>query len=328
MTNKTPQNSPQRINQNPIELFTNKIICGDALKVLKTIPDESIDCIVTSPPYFNLRDYGVREQIGLEADFYDYLEKLLLVFDELKRVLKPKGSCWIVLGDTYGGSGSSDLFRQKIRVNSPLKKTQDSSVKQNKYRKSLLQIPSRISVAMIERGWILRNEIIWHKPNCMPSPATDRFTVDFEKLFFFVKNRNYYFDQQFEPLRDTDRLKRPMFNTGKKQKYKGVNFSAINHQTFEKSRIKMLATDSRNKRSVWTIGTTNFSGQHFAVYPPKLIETPIKAGCPRGGIVLDPFVGSGTTAVVAQKLSRKFIGIELNPEYVKMANKSLKIKVS
>jgi len=305
---------------NFIRKYLNEIICGDALATLRKFPDESIDCVVTSPPYFALRDYGMKNQIGLEEDFNGYLGRLIAVFDEIKRILKPAGTCWVVLGDTYGGSGvGGNLFRQKKGKSSFLKNSPNLFSHHNRYRKSLLQIPSRFSIAMIENGWLLRNEIIWHKPNCQPSPAADRFTIDYEKVFFFVKNRKYYFHQQFEPLRDKERLKRPIFNSAKKQKYRGVAFSAINHKTFEKSRLKMFERGVRNKRCVWTIGTNNFSGEHFATFPERLIETPVSAGCPEGGIVLDPFVGSGTTALVAKKLNRSYIGIELNPKYVKIA---------
>ena len=298
----------------------NTIICGDALITLKKFPDNSIDCVVTSPPYFSLRDYEVEGQIGLESDFNEYLDKLLAVFDELKRVLKQEGTCWVVLGDTYGGSGSGgNQFKQKTARKSPPKSKQFYN--QNKYRKSLLQIPSRFAVVMTEGGWILRNEIIWHKPNCLPSPARDRFTVDFEKIFFFVKNRKYYFNQQLEPLRDRKRLTRQAFDPAKKQKYRGLSFSAINHKTFEKSRLRMLERDARNMRCVWQVGTSHFAGNHFATFPKRLVEIPIKAGCPEGGIVLDPFMGSGTTAIVAKRLGRNFIGIELNPKYVKIAEK-------
>ncbi len=188
-----------------------------------------------------------------------------------------------------------------------------------------MQIPARFSIAMIESGWILRNEIVWHKPNCLPSSAADRFTVDFEKVFFFVKSRKYFFNQQLEPLRDRERLERPIFSSKKRQKYRGVSFSAINHKTFDTSRLRMLEKGLRNKRSVWRIGTARFAGKHFAVYPPKLIETPIKAGCPENGIVLDPFIGSGTTAVVAKRLNRRFIGVELNRRYIKIANERLRL---
>lgn len=225
------------------------------------------------------------------------------------------------MGDTYSRAGGAkvNLFKQKKGRDLSRVKYTHLFRNQYKYRKSLLQIPARFSIAMQERGWLLRNEIIWHKPNCQPSSAADRFTVDFEKMFFFVKNRKYYFNQQFEPLRNKQRLARAVFNPADKQKCRGVSFSAINHQSFEKSRLKMLEKGKRNKRCVWTIGTTNFAGRHYAVYPAKLIEIPIKAGCPKGGTVLDPFIGSGTTALIAKRLGRKYIGIELNPNYVRLA---------
>lgn len=184
-------------------------------------------------------------------------------------------------------------------------------------------IPSRFAIKMIANRWVLRNEIIWHKSNAMPQSIKDRFTVDFEKVFFFVKSRNYYFRQQFETLKNTERLKRRLLNPNKVHKQTDSYWTSRSPKISEKRRLKMLEK-GRNKRCVWTIGTTNFAGNHFAVYPQRLIETPIKAGCHKGGIVLDPFVGSGTTAIVAKKLSRDFIGIELNPKYVKLAKNRLK----
>lgn len=310
-----------------IEKFINKIICGDALKILKTIPSESIDCVITSPPYWALRDYGVSGQIGLEDNFADYLEKLLSVFDEIKRVLKPEGTCWVNLGDTYANKTKGGQFNKlkdkkfdslSRRATVPLLKTNLSIPP-----KSLCLIPSRFALRMIERGWILRNEIIWHKPNVMPQSVKDRFTVDFEKIFFFVKNRRYYFRQQFEPLKNLPRLETRLLDPNRPHKrIKSYWFSSRPEIT--EQRRSLMLEKGRNKRSVWTIGTVNFSGNHFAVYPPKLIETPIQAGCPENGIVLDPFMGSGTTALVAKKLKRNFIGIELNPEYVELARKRLK----
>jgi site-specific DNA-methyltransferase (adenine-specific) len=178
---------------------------------------------------------------------------------------------------------------------------------------------------MIKRGWILRNEVIWWKPNCMPSSAKDRFTVDFEKLFFFVKSQRYYFQQQFEEPKDRARLTRPLVSpaTNKKRVYGDEFISALNPKTAEASRLRILR-QGRNKRCVWSIATRPYRGRHFAVYPPQLIETPIKAGCPKGGIVLDPFIGSGTTALVAQKLGRNFIGIDLNSQYVQLAKRALR----
>lgn len=326
MTNKTSQKSQQRIKQKPIESFTNKIICGDSLKILKTIPSESIDYVITSPPYWALRDYGVKGQIGLEATIEEYLEKLIAVFDEVKRVLKSSGTCWINFGDTYANKTKGG-HRNKPQGNiydSLTKRATFPKFKANLNipSKSLCMIPSRFALKMIERGWILRNEIIWHKPNAMPQSVRDRFSVDFEKVFFFVKSRRYYFQQQFEPLKNPERLKRRLLNPSKAHKLTESYWTSANPNISEKRRLKMLER-GRNKRCVWIIGTTNFSGQHFAVFPPRLIETPILAGCPMGGIVLDPFIGSGTTAIVAQKLGRNFIGIELNREYVKMAKRRI-----
>lgn len=323
LQNKSPKSSPS------ISKYLNRIICGDSLKVLQTMPAESVDCVITSPPYYNLRDYGRAGQIGLESGFDEYLEKLFAVFDEARRVLKSSGTCWVVIGDTYGGSGTAvkqvaDYAVYSAKANGKNKHASKAIHTRGGYAKCLLQIPARFAVGMMRRGWILRNEIIWHKPNVLPSSATDRFTVDFEKIFFFVKSRRYYFNQQFEPLENAERLKRRFINPENEQKYKNVAFSAIRRKGIEERRRRMLARGARNKRCVWRIGTSSFAGEHYATFPEKLIETPIRAGCQKGGIVLDPFIGSGTTAVVARKLNRNFIGIDLNPAYVKLARKRIK----
>jgi DNA modification methylase len=312
----------------------NKILCGDAYDILKRLPDESIDCVVTSPPYWALRDYGVHEQLGLEPTFPEYLSKLCDVFNEVRRVLKDTGTCWVNMGDTYGGSATNVKYRRRSRGKLSLLSTDlhylpEVGHVRGCYDKCLLQIPARFAVDMINRGWTLRNEIIWYKPNCMPSSAKDRFTVDFEKIFFFVKNRKYYFRQQFEELRDRARLMRRFFNphTTKKRIYGDERIASINPRTIEASRLRILK-NGRNKRSVWRVAVRPYHGKHFATYPPELIETPIKAGCPKGGVVLDPFIGAGTTALVAKKLGRKFIGIDLNPEYVRLSKRRLKLEGS
>jgi DNA modification methylase len=278
------------------------------------IDDGSIDCIITSPPYWALRDYGEEGQLGLEKTFNEYLEKLLIVMDKCKRVLKPEGTLWVNLGDTYMNNSSySDMDRQGFNNDKPgmIYKT-DSKVKQ----KSLCMIPERFAIAMIDRGWILRNQIIWHKPACMPSSVKDRFTVDFEKVFFFTKNQKYYFEQQIEGDKITVRR-------GTKGGHKQANDP--NRKTvgivggFEND----IICKGRNKRTVWSISTQPFSEAHFAVYPEKLIETPIIAGCPVDGVVLDPFMGAGTTALVALKNKRNFIGLELSNEYIKMAEERI-----
>ena len=313
----------------PLETFLNQIICGDAKEVLRQLPNESIDCVVTSPPYWALRDYGIQGQLGLEASFTLYIDKLCGVFDEIKRVLKPSGTCWVNLGDTYGGSGTGAVYTSQSKGETSLLPEDMSFLPKTthlrgKYDKCLLEIPARFAIEMIDRGWVLRNEIIWHKPNVMPSSARDRFTVDFEKIFFFVKSRRYYFAQQFEELCDWKRASRPMVNpeSRKKRIYGDQFVAAINPKTAETSRARILER-GRNKRCVWLISTRPFRGNHFAVYPPELVATPIKAGCPKGGVVLDPFVGSGTTAFVARQLGRNFIGIDLNAEYVKIAQERL-----
>jgi DNA modification methylase len=307
----------------------DRILCGDSLKVLYRLPPQSIDCVVTSPPYWALRDYGVAGQLGLEPTFHEYLDKLCAVFDEVRRVLKPSGTCWVNMGDTYsspikGSGGTGDVgdgvyARLKLRAS-----FRSLKLKTGLPPKTLCQIPARFAIAMTERGWLLRNEIIWWKPNCMPQSARDRFTVDFEKVLFFVKSRKYYFEQQYKEIKDKDRLKRRPYapDTKRKRVYGDPLIAAFNPKTMEASRLRILKLGSR-KRSVWRIAVRPFPGSHFAVYPPELVETPIKAGCPLGGIVLDPFMGSGTTAIVARSLGRHFIGIELNRDYIKLAQKRL-----
>jgi DNA modification methylase len=311
-----------------IEKFTNKIICGDSLKILKTIPSETVGCVVTSPPYWALRDYGVQGQIGLESSIEEYLEKLIAVFDEIKRVLKPSGTCWINFGDTYANKNKGG-HRNKPQGNMYDSLTKRATFPELKTAfdippKSLCLIPSRFALKMIERGWILRNEIIWHKPNAMPQSIKDRFSVDFEKVFFFVKSRNYYFNQQFEPVKKPQELRRRYSNPFENHAYR--KFQGRNQKTQEaiKRSQQEILKKGRKKRCVWTIGTGASNHNHFAVYPPRLVETPILAGCPEKGIVLDPFIGSGTTAIVTQKFDRNFIGIELNPDYVRLARNRIK----
>lgn len=224
-------------------------------------------------------------QLGLEPTPEEYIRKLCDVFDEVKRVLKPQGSCWVNLGDCYGGpvgepnapklsKGRNDGYKAAARV------------KKHLPAKALVQIPNRFSIEMGNRGWLLRNELIWHKGNCIPSSAKDRFTIDYERLFFFTKSTKYYFKQQVEPSTAGNPV-------------------------------------GRNARSVWTINATPFRDAHFATYPEGLCEKPIDAGCPEGGIVLDPFFGAGTSGLVALKQGKDFVGIELNPQYVEIAEKRL-----
>ncbi len=315
-------------------MVLNKIYTGHALEILKIFPDSSINMCITSPPYWGLRDYktdsvkwhdGWLGELGTEPDFNAYINHLCDIFDEVKRVLKDDGTCWVNIGDTYGGCSLNTSYGVKAKGKTSFLKDvqhlQKVAHTRGKYSKSLLLIPFRFALEMMNRGWTVRNVIIWQKPNATPQSAKDRFTVDFEYLFFFSKNKKYYFERQLEPIKQStyDRCKsRCGLN-------KGANYQGLNKTNFERLQKRMLSGEisGRNKRTVWSITTHAYHGAHFAVFPPTLLEIPIKAGCPEGGIVLDPFIGSGTTAVVANKLNRKWIGIELNPEYAKLAEERI-----
>lgn len=301
----------------------NKIFCGDCIQVLKTLESESVDCVVTSPPYWALRDYGVAGQLGLEPTFQEYIIKLCDIFDEVKRVLKKEGTCWVNLGDTYFNTpagktaGKGGTGRMKLGD-----KDQETRIAGQQFRdmtqythKCLCQIPSRFAIEMTNRGWILRNEIIWHKPNCMPTSVTDRFTVDFEKVFFFTKNKKYKFEMQIEPLQSK-------FH-GKDWETRKAECEPMRQGLGKRATTFGGNPNGRNKRCVWTIATKPFKSAHFATYPEKLIEPMIKAGCPVGGVVLDPFFGAGTTGLVAVNQKKNYIGIELNPEYIKIAEERI-----
>ena len=307
---------------------TNVIIQGNALEELKKLPEKSINMCMTSPPYWALRDYGIEEQLGLEPTFDEYINKLCNIFDEVKRVLRDDGTCWVNIGDTYSGGGGWTGIPEdweSISTKSKQKRFDNPSKKTKLPDKTLTMIPFRFAIEMVNRGWILRNTIIWHKRNCMPSSAKDRFTVDFEYLFFFSKKKNYYFEAQYEKASEVsiERYKYGWDGNTNRDYVSGPQNHLNKHLGKEENRQKLIE-QGRNKRTVWTINPKPFSEAHFAVYPEELCETPIKAGCPVGGIVLDPFFGTGTTGVVALKQSKKFIGIELNKKYIEIAKKRLK----
>jgi len=259
----------------------NKIYCGDALELLKTFPDNFVDCCITSPPYWGLRDYGVKGQLGNEPEFETFIENLCNIFIEVKRVLKDTGTCFVNLGDTYAGSGGWDNWNEEWQ---PSKQTKHKSVnlEYSKFRnasvpnKCLCMIPERFAIKMIDKGWILRNKIIWRKPNQMPSSASDRFTVDFEDIFFFVQEQKYYFEQQFEPY--TELLNRwggtVLETNGNSEWDKGPG------QIIYRNRNMRLNEEGRNMRTVWDINTETNKDEHFATYPELLVKRMIKAGCP------------------------------------------------
>lgn len=312
--------------------FLNKIILTDCLEGIKQMPDSTVDCCISSPPYWGLRDYGVDGQIGLEENYSEFIAKLIEIYSEIQRVLKPTGTCFVNLGDTYAGSGSGttkNADTSKYVENSkqvyvlPNGTAKASKFRGTKMNKSLLMIPERFAIGMIDAGWILRNQIIWHKPNQMPSSATDRFTVDFEKIFFFVKqSTGYYFEQQLEPYeRELDRWGGEQKRNPKNEKFDPTE--KANANSLARTRDMRPNKDGRNMRTVWSINTEPFPEAHFATYPEKLVKRMIEAGCPENGLVLDPFMGAGTTAVVAKKLNRNYTGFELNPKYKLIAENRL-----
>lgn len=299
------------------KLMKNIVINKDCLTGLKELSDNSIDCCITSPPYWALRDYGCDGQIGQEETPEQYIETLINLFKEVYRVLKPEGTCFVNLGDTYGtGSGGDSFAGKKQQTNKGSLVARKQLTGMNK---SLLMIPYRFGWAMVENGWILRNVINWRKPNQMPQSANDRFTVDFEPIFFFTKQPKYYFEQQLEPY------EKPLDRWG------GDDLVANGVSTWDngtgqkayRTRNMRPNPEGRNMRTTWDINTQPFAKAHFAVYPEKLVERMIKSGCPVNGLILDPFLGSGTTAIVARKLNRNFIGFELNPDYVKIINERI-----
>lgn len=302
----------------------NRILIGDAMACLQTLPDQSVHCCVTSPPYYGLRDYGVSGQIGLEETVDEYIQRLVTVFSEVYRVLRDDGTLWLNLGDSYSTG-------KKVGLKP----------------KNLMGIPWKLAFALQKAGWYLRQDIIWYKPNCMPESAKDRCTRAHEYLFLFSKSAHYYFDHQAirEPAVGFD-ASSPRGSQGafppNAERRKGNNRSFrgggvyTNNRSFQNSANTHKETVGnipnqtglRNKRDVWFVSTYGYKEAHLATFPPKLIEPCILAGSPKGGTVLDPFLGSGTTAEVAERLERNYIGIEINPDYVPLIHKRLGVNMA
>ena len=287
----------------------NKIFCGNALDILKTLPPESVNMCVTSPPYYGLRDYGVEAQIGNEQTPYKYIQNLLLVFEEVNRVLKPDGTLWVNIADSYAANNKN--FKLPPNKDFSAVPKLWHGIKQ----KDMIGVPWLLAFSLRENGWYLRSDIIWHKKNCMPESVKDRPSKCYEHIFLLSKSSKYYYDYDAvkEPAAQSSIL-RYSRGVSDKTKYKDRK------QGIFMPRDKTDFPDMRNKRDVWSvaINASHIPG-HFAVYPEKLIEPCIMAGSAVGDVVLDPFFGSGTTGVVAVKNNRKFIGIDINPEYCKTA---------
>lgn len=363
---------------------TNKIYEGNNLEILKTFEDESIDCCITSPPYYALRDYGtgtwvggdpncdhvigsfgsscsvgshkkmkelgmqapgnitksvcpkcgavrVDAQIGLEETPEEYIERLVEIFREVKRLLKDDGTLWVNIGDTYYGSGGGrgtgyhdsriDVLQSCNKGFNDMGNVPKITNKRDDIKpKDLIGIPWMLAFALRADGWYLRQDIIWHKPNPMPESVKDRCTKSHEYIFLLTKSERYYFNHD-AIQEDADPLNasryNSAFNIGKEQENFRPN-GASNTPGMKEY------TGKRNKRDVWTIIPSHYKGAHFATFPEELVYPMLTAGCKRGGVVLDPFMGSGTVAVVAKRNKFQYVGCELNPEYVKMANNRIK----
>jgi DNA modification methylase len=357
------------------DLPVNRIICGSAMEVLKTFPAESINCCISSPPYWSLRDYNLeplvwdgdkncehewskeiitqkrtagdkpgansrvavhrpdevnrpdiksnfcskcgawRGSLGLEPTFELYIKHLCDIYDEVFRVLRKDGTCWVDLGDTYNSQGTNmsrfwDGREKNFDKGKPM--MTDKSLPD----KCLCLIPYRFAIEMVNRDWTLRNILIWHKPNCMPSSADDRFTVDYEPVFFFVKSKKYWFEQQYEKyVLPMDRWG-GIYTDGNVEGSKYLKEDTDPTQLTQRPRSMRPNENGRNMRCVWKIPTQPTSDAHFATFPEELVRPMIKAGCPKNGIVLDEFCGTATVCKVAIEEGRNYIGIDLNPKYV------------
>lgn len=359
------------------------ILCGSAIDVLRDMPSKSIDCCVTSPPYYGLRDYGVSGQIGLENTPQEYVQRLVNVFREVRRVLKDDGTLWLNIGDSYaaqrggthqpaeslagghhGYTPEGDIVnRGRSDGYNPTRNASAIGLK----HKDLIGIPWMVAFALREDGWYLRQDIIWHKPNPMPESVKDRCTKSHEYIFLLSKSQKYYFDSDAIKERAISTDARPSALIRAREKdystkdrlhpdaymkkthpiggrkygdstdthyrtasgndwnpYKNLADKGQRTHSMHQRRANGEADivyPQRNKRDVWSVTTKPFKGAHFATFPEDLIKPCILAGCKMGGLVLDPFFGSGTTGVVAQKFGRRYIGIELNPDYVEIAKK-------
>lgn len=295
---------------------------GDALDVLRSMPDQDVDCIVTSPPYFGLRDYGSEGQYGLEASPAEYVETMRALFSEARRVLADDGTLWLNLGDSYNntssgqnGTGSTGITGGRHdRIGG-----RRTSLPSRLPAKNLMGIPWRVAFALQDDGWILRNSIIWAKPNAMPESVTDRLSTRHENLFMFSKSRRYWFD--LDPIREEQspvsiaRATRADMRgkEGWADAYHGNPPTGLARQSERDTSI------GRNPGDVWNIATQPFPGAHFAVFPTAIPERCIQAGCKPGGTVLDPFSGSGTTGLAAARHGRRYVGIDLNREYLDLS---------
>jgi DNA modification methylase len=330
----------------------NTIFNSDCIEGLKKLPDESVNCCVTSPPYFGLRDYGHDGQIGLEESPEAFVSKMVEVFTQVRRVLKNDGTLWLNLGDSYCSTAPGTMNAPSTKIHTGEASTARANMRpktpEGMKPKDLIGIPWMVAFALRSSGWYLRQDIIWHKPNPMPESITDRCTKAHEYIFLLSKSSRYYYDyeaikveaknpendarryasQTWDNKNTPDNLRngiRPKrIKLGEKSFSKGQANAKGIAPSGNGSKDYYELKEGANKRSVWIVTTKPFSDAHFATFPEDLIVDCIKAGCPENGLVLDPFMGAGTTALVSAKLGRNYVGFELNPAYIAIAEKRLR----
>lgn len=294
------------------------LLLGDALEVLLALPDESVDCVVSSPPYFGLRDYGASGQYGLEPTVAEYTETMRRVFAEARRVLASDGTLWLNLGDSYGAGGQGGNRGGKLDGGAHLDRVPAPTRVAGFAPKNLLGVPWRVAFALQDDGWILRNDIIWHKPNAMPESVTDRLSTRYEHVFLFSKKPRYWFD--------LDAIREPhtaasIASSERRVKSQSVYRNGGVGGQKPHNLANAVNASGANPGDVWSINTRPYPAAHFATFPIDLPIRCIKAGCKPGGTVLDPFSGSGTTGAAARILGRKYVGVDLSADYHDLAVK-------
>lgn len=305
--------------------MTVRIVNNEAIVGLSSLDPQSVNCVVTSPPYWMLRDYGAEGQLGMEETPDEFVARLVDIMRHVRRVLRDDGVLWMNLGDTYAsddkwGGSTSGKHVSALHGKTGVGRTKRKSGLKSK---DLVGIPWRVALALQADGWYLRSEVIWHKPSPMPEAVKDRPTRAHEHIFLLTKSRRYQYD--------AEAIKEPVTG-GAHTRGSGVNPKASGDGADQKWKVKQNASfssavsglvETRNKRTVWTVAQEPFRGAHFATFPTKLIEPCILAGCPPGGTVLDPFGGAGTTGLVADRLGRDAVLIDINPEYCRMARERI-----
>ncbi len=318
-----------------------QLYLGDSLEELKRIGAGSVDTCITSPPYWMKRNYGGGNEIGQEPDYRKYLDNVCAVFSEIYRILKPTGNLFVVIGDSYYSRQKGTGGKTKKQLTNTGSFFEAPKIPKLMLDGALMNLPSRFAIKMVdEYDWILKHDIIWHKPNAFVTSNKKKFTFDYEHIYHFVLDtKKYYFEQQFEPFSEEtiktyekkiEKLENELWEEEnvlpeyRHNKFRITSQESPNRMWTDLQSLKRQLKQGRIKRSVWNIPTTKYRGSHSATYPKELVEILLKAGCPEGGTVIDPFLGAGTTVLVAQQQNKKWIGIEIYEQYCKDAMERIK----